>query len=44
MDSAALTMLIKIGLGLMQLGFQTLRLVIASVVAALAVLGAKLVE
>jgi hypothetical protein len=37
-------MLIKIGLGLMQLGLQTLCLVIAGVVAALAVLGAKLVE
>jgi hypothetical protein len=37
-------MLVKINLGLMQLGFQALRLVIAGVVAALAVLGAKLVE
>jgi hypothetical protein len=37
-------MLVKINLGLIKLGFQTLRLVIASVVAALAVLGAKLVE
>jgi hypothetical protein len=37
-------MLVKINLSLMQLGFQALCLVIAGVVAALAVLGAKLVE